>query len=167
MYIAPGQGQTTPWGQNFYVNIYLIYISFHVSPYVYSPAQGQTIHWGQNFDDNRKAFSFCPYVASFKMISSKSDLYTFLMILYMYIAPGQGHITLWEKLCQQKALITLPIRCKFKKRNLILYTFLMILYMSPVKRICVFEHSVMTNFNCACPAIQRGQGSGFLCEDSS
>ena len=20
MYIAPGQGQTTPWGQNFYVN---------------------------------------------------------------------------------------------------------------------------------------------------
>ena len=29
-------------------------------------------------------------------------------------------------------------------------------YLSPVKRICVFEHSVMTNFNCACPAIQRG-----------
>ena len=40
-------------------------------------------------------------------------------------------------------------------------------YMSPVKRICVFEHSVMTNFNCACPAIQRGQGSGFLSESSS
>ena len=32
--------------------------------------------------------------------------------------------------------------------------------MNPVKRICVFEHSVMTNFNCACLAIQRGQGSG-------
>ena len=29
-------------------------------------------------------------------------------------------------------------------------------YMSPVKRICVFEHSVMTNFNWACPVIQRG-----------
>ena len=40
-------------------------------------------------------------------------------------------------------------------------------YMSPVKRICVFEHSVMTNFNYACPAIQRGQGSGFLSEGSS
>ena len=39
--------------------------------------------------------------------------------------------------------------------------------MSPVKRICVFEHSVMTNFNCACPAIQRGQWSGFLSEGSS
>ena len=39
--------------------------------------------------------------------------------------------------------------------------------MSPVKRICVFEHSVMTNFNCACPDIQMGQGSGFLSEGSS
>ena len=36
-----------------------------------------------------------------------------------------------------------------------------------VKRICVFEHSAMTNFNCACPAIQRGQGSGVLSEGSS
>ena len=27
--------------------------------------------------------------------------------------------------------------------------------LSPVKRICVFEHSVMTNCNCACPAIQK------------
>ena len=40
-------------------------------------------------------------------------------------------------------------------------------HMSPVKRICVFEHSVMTNFNCACPAIQRGQGSGFMSAGSS
>ena len=39
--------------------------------------------------------------------------------------------------------------------------------MGRAKRICVFEHSVMTNFNCACPAIQRGQGSGFLSEGSS
>ena len=41
------------------------------------------------------------------------------------------------------------------------------LKLSRAKRICVFEHSVMTNFNCACPAIQRGQGSGFLSEGSS
>ena len=39
--------------------------------------------------------------------------------------------------------------------------------MDRVKRICVFEHSVGTNFNCACPAIQRGQGSGCLSEGSS
>ena len=40
-------------------------------------------------------------------------------------------------------------------------------HLGRVKRICVFEHSVMTSFNCACPAIQRGQGSGFLSEGSS
>ena len=40
-------------------------------------------------------------------------------------------------------------------------------YLSPVKQICVFEHSVMTNFNFTCPAIQRDQGSGFLSEGSS
>ena len=38
------------------------------------------------------------------------------------------------------------------------------LYLWRVKRICVFKHSVMTNFNCACPAIQE---SGFLSEGSS
>ena len=32
MYIAPGQGQTTPWVQHFYVNIYLMSLwSFAVS----------------------------------------------------------------------------------------------------------------------------------------
>ena len=35
-------------------------------------------------------------------------------------------------------------------------------YLSPV-----FEHYVMTNLNCACPAVQRGQGSVFLSEGSS
>ena len=50
-----------------------------------------------------------------------------------------------------------------KKLNTLSY----FLYLSPDKRICVFEHSVMTNFNCACPAIQGGQGSGFLSEGPS
>ena len=32
MYIAPGQGTTTPWGQNFYININLLSLwSFAVS----------------------------------------------------------------------------------------------------------------------------------------
>ena len=39
----------------------------HVFPHVYRPGQGQKTHWGQNFDDNRKAFSLCPYVANFKI----------------------------------------------------------------------------------------------------
>ena len=62
--------------------------------------------------------------------------------------------------------------CFWKKKILILFRTLQLRSelkekMSPIKRICVFEHSVMTNFNCACPAIQRGQGSGFLSEGSS
>ena len=40
-------------------------------------------------------------------------------------------------------------------------------HLGRVKRICVFEHSVMTNFNCACLAIHWGQGSDFLSEGSS
>ena len=53
------------------------------------------------------------------------------------------------------------------KSAMILWPYLHHFYLSPVKRICVFEHSVMTNFNCACPAIQRDHGSGFLSEGSS
>ena len=119
MYIAPGQGQTTPWGQmlmstekydfkhilndfiheyspragtdnplrtkfwcqqkflitlpicwqfkkNLEVWFFTVFYAFF--SHVYSPRQGQTTHWGQKFYDNRKAFSLCPYVASFKMI---------------------------------------------------------------------------------------------------
>ena len=53
-----------------------------------APGQGQTIHWGQTFDDNRKAFSLCPYVASFKMIYSKSDfIHIFNDFIHVY-SPG-------------------------------------------------------------------------------
>ena len=106
MYIAPGQGQTTPWGQNFDVNRNsLSFYPFVASlkknrhevdffqflydcvffSHVYSPRQGQTNHWGKTFYDNRKAFSLCPYVASFKMISSKSDfIHIFNDFIHIY-----------------------------------------------------------------------------------
>ena len=49
--------------------------------------------------------------------------------------------------------------------SLIIVKFVIVSYnrvkLGRVKQICVFEHSIITNFNCACPAIQRGQGSGF------
>ena len=45
----------------------------------------QTTPWGQNFDDNRKAFSLCPYAASFKKISAKSDfLHIFNDFIHVY-----------------------------------------------------------------------------------
>ena len=110
-----------------------IYIFFHVSPYVYSPRQGQTIHWGQNFDDNRKAFSLCPYVASFKRSLRNLILYTFLMILYMYIAPGQGEKTPWGKLLMStESPYHFDHLLQVSNKSLwilILYTFLMFFHM--------------------------------------
>ena len=44
-----------------------------------APGQGQTASKGQNFDVNRKALSFYPFVASFKVISLKSDFIQFFM----------------------------------------------------------------------------------------
>ena len=90
---------------------------FYVSRYVYSPVQGQTIHWGHNFDDNRKAFSLCPYVASFKMISSKSDfIHICNDFIHVYIPRARTENPLGTNFwCQQKALITLTICCKFQK----------------------------------------------------
>ena len=84
--------------------------------HVYSPRQGQTTQWGQKFYDNRKAFSLCPYVASFKMISSKSDFIHVLNDFIHIYSPGARAdnplgTNFW---CQQKALITLTICCKFQ-----------------------------------------------------
>ena len=90
--------------------------------HVYSPGQGQTTHWGQIFYDNRKAFSLCPYVESFKMISSKSDFIHILMILYMYmyIAPGQGQKTPWGQTfdVNKKPLPLRPFVASFKQISL-------------------------------------------------
>ena len=37
------------------------------------------------------------YIASFKMLCSKSDFIHILMILYMYLAPEQGYTIPWEQ----------------------------------------------------------------------
>ena len=94
----------------------ILYTFFSCSPYVYSPGQGQTIHWGQNFDDNRKVFSLCPYVASFKMISSKSDcIHIFNHFIHVYSPGERAENPLGKSLwCQLKALITPTICCKFQ-----------------------------------------------------
>ena len=131
MYVAPGQGQTTPWGQNFDVNInslslcpfvasikknlfevrfvyhfLCVFFFSHVdSPrqvfffsHVDSPRQGQTPHWGPKFYDNRKAFSRCPYVASFKMISLKSDfIHIFNDFIHVYSPEARAENPLGTK----------------------------------------------------------------------
>ena len=65
----------------------------HIAP---ASEQRQTTPWGHNFDVNRKALSLCPFVASFKQISLKTDfIRIFNFIHVMYIAQGQGQTTPW------------------------------------------------------------------------
>ena len=110
MYIAQRQGQTNPWGQAFDVNrkalslcpfvasfqnisliLSLILYTHLMILYMYiAPRQGKTTSWGQNYDVNRKALSFCPFVASFKNISLnmlKSDfIHFFHAFIHVYNA---------------------------------------------------------------------------------
>ena len=56
-----------------------------------APGQGQTTICGQNSGVNRKALSLCPFVASFKKISLKSDFIHIFACLYTCIySPGAG-----------------------------------------------------------------------------
>ena len=80
MYIAPGQGLTTPWGQSFNVNRNVLSLhsfvaslktmslksNFHDLIHVYSSGAGADSPQGITFDVNRKALSLYPFVASFK-----------------------------------------------------------------------------------------------------
>ena len=84
MYIAPGQGLTTPWGRNFDVNRNVLslrsfvaslkkisfksdFIHFFHDLYMYiAPEQGQTAPRGQKLDVNRNVLSLHSFVASLK-----------------------------------------------------------------------------------------------------
>ena len=81
-----------------------------------APGRGLKTHWVQKFYDNRKVFSLCPYVASFKMISSKSDfIHIFNDFIHVYSLRARAENPLGTNFwCQQKALITLTICCKFQ-----------------------------------------------------
>ena len=54
--------------------IYLFFMFLHL--YI-APGRGRQSTGDKILDDNRKAFSLCPYVASFKMITLKSDFIHF------------------------------------------------------------------------------------------
>ena len=65
----------------------ILYMYIHVAT-----GQGLTTPRGRNFYVNRNILSLWSFVAGCKKkISLKSDfMHFFFMILYMYIAPGQG-----------------------------------------------------------------------------
>ena len=101
MYIAPGQGLTTPWGRNFNVNRNILSLRSFVASlkknlrslfwyiYIFSwlyICVGHKVPRGQSFDVNRKALSRYPFVASFKEICLKPDfIHFFLDLIHVYI----------------------------------------------------------------------------------
>ena len=151
-----GQGQTNPWGQNFNVNrkalsVWSFVASFEKIPlnsdfihifnvfffHVYiAPGQGQTMPWGQNFDPSRKAYNFDLVLQIQNKSLSTLILYIPLNYFIHVYGPGaRADKPLGSKCwCQQKGLIILTIRCKFKKTShwcVILYIFLMFSCMYP------------------------------------
>ena len=116
MYIAAGQGQTTP-GDKILMstetschfshllqvskNLFEVwfYTIFFMILYMYkhvAPGQGLTTPRGRNFYVNRNILSLWSFVASFKKNLFEVWFYAiFFMILYMYIAPGQGQTAPW------------------------------------------------------------------------
>ena len=148
MYIAPGQGQTTPWGQMListeipYHFAHLLqvlkqslvwfYTRFFMFFHIYIARAGADI-WDKIFDDNRKAFSLCPYVASFKMISLKSDFIHFDDFIHVYSPWARAYNPLGANFwCQQKALISLPICCRFKKNCFEIAFYIHFFHVSPL-----------------------------------
>ena len=112
MYIDAGQGQTTP-GDKILMSTetschfsHLLQVSkkislksdfiqfFFMILYMYihvAPGQGLATPRGQNFHVNRNILTLWSFVASFKKNLFEVWFYAFFfMILYMYIAPGQG-----------------------------------------------------------------------------
>ena len=81
--------------------------------------QGQTTLCGQNPDVNRKALSLCPFVASFKKISLKSDfIHNFHDFIHVYSPwAGADNPLASEFLYKHKAFVTLVICCKFLPLN--------------------------------------------------
>ena len=112
MYIATGQGQITPWGQNFDVNrnslslcpsvaslkislksdflLFLCFFFFHL--YI-APGRGRQPSGHKNFMTTERPCFFAQMLQVSKWSLRNLILYTFLMILDMYIVPEQGQKT--------------------------------------------------------------------------
>ena len=116
MYIALGQGQTNPWGQNFNVNRKLLPLQPFVAslkkislnsdlihiflqvvfPHVYSPGAGADNPLWTKFWCQQKGLVTLPICCKFqKNIFEVLILYIFLPVFIHYIAPGQGQTTPW------------------------------------------------------------------------
>ena len=107
---SPGAGADSPQGTKFwcqqeglinllicckfqrdFFEVWFYTIFFMILFMCIAPRQGLTTPWGWNFYVNRNILPLWSFVASFKKMSMMSDFILILfMILYMYIAKGQG-----------------------------------------------------------------------------
>ena len=114
-------------------------INFNAFIHVYSPKAGADNLLGTNVDVNRNPLSLCPFVASFKTISLKYDFKHILNdFIHVYTPRARAENPLVTNFwCQQKALITSIICCRFQT-NLLFWSytnFLMFfhMYIAPVQ----------------------------------
>ena len=115
-----------------------------------APGRGRQHIGDKRFMTTERPFLFCPYVASFKMISSKSDfIQIFNDFIHVYSPGAKAENPLGTNVwCQQKALTTSTICCKFQT-NLFEFWF--------------YTHCLMF-FNIY---IAPGQGQTILCGQKS
>ena len=149
MYIAPGQGLTTPSGWNFDVNRNILSLRSFIASFkkislksdfihffsrdfihVYSPGQGQTAPRGQSLISTEMSCHFIHLLQVSKKCLWSLILNNFFHDLIHVYSPGAGiDSPQGTKLrCQQKGLINLPICWKFQ-RNLFEVWFYTICFM--------------------------------------
>ena len=142
MYIAPGQGQTTPWGQNFYVNRNslslcpfvaslkkspwsLIFLTFSMCVFqmYIAPGRGRQPIEDKSFMTTEMPFLFAHMLQVSKWSLRNLILYIlFTYFIHVYSPEARADKPLGSKFwCQQKALTTSTIYCK--KKNLFEFLF--------------------------------------------
>ena len=92
---------------------YILFFMVH-QMYIYITHGRPNNPLGTKFWWQQKGLSLCPYVASFKMISSKSDFIHVFNDFILVYSPGADNPLGTNFCCQQKALITSTICCKFQ-----------------------------------------------------
>ena len=130
MYIAPGQGLTTPWGQNFDVNRNLLSLQSYVASFKKSLwsliLYNKCSLAGADSPKGKKFWcqQIC-LVTSFICCKFKKNLFEVWFYTFFFFHDLIQGTTFW---CQQKGLITFPICCKFQ-RNLFEVWFYTIVFM--------------------------------------
>ena len=94
-----------------------VFFFFHM--YI-APRRGRQPTWDKNFMTTERPFLFAHILQVSKRSLWNLILYTFLMILYMYRAPGQGQKTPGDKLFEvnRKSLSLRPFVASFKQISL-------------------------------------------------